>query len=726
MLKRSFRVVFLVFPIGVALLHLLGCQTIEIQQQISQLQSVYDQDDAIQALVAIGQPAVDPLIASLDSENDNIRSGAEDALDALGEPSLAQLVTILKNRFGDVRCWAVGKLKDLADVQAVEPLIACLQDNEPIVRAYTAQALGALKDARATEPLIECLKDEDQMVRRDAAYALYQLNDPSAVGPLIAALKDASFADLSTTDGVNALSNVIDALMQSGDEKAITPLIVRLKALIDNYDFRDNAQSDLQKLKKTSKTEAEQVDLLIALNAWDDLEKLGEDAKAIEPIIAHLSDDTYGVRSEIAEILGRLGDARAVEPLITCLSDEDERVCSSAADALGKFHDARAVEPLLARLTDPSPQAHSGVVAALRNLKDVPKTESEQVSLLIALSAWDDLAALGKDAKAVEPLIARLSDDNVDVRSHIAQVLGRLGDARTVEPLISCLKDDQGSVRSSAAKALGTLKDGRAIAPLVVCLKDAEVGVRSDVAGALKALGYAPKSERDKFDFLIAAQSWDDLASLGKLKDASIVDSLITLLSDQDVGIRRGAAFVLGKQGDKRAVDPLIDSLKDENSTVRSRAAEVLGDLKDTRAIQPLVAALPDWDAKFALGAALKKLKWQPKSDEERTYMWICAEDGQALKRGWEKTKKVLLADAQSGEIRKIENAVYAFTSLGKAEVVPDLIRILDAEGNVPMAEVYLNCGNTKLFDAGKAWAERNGYQVYTFPGSGGIGWGTW
>ncbi len=68
--------------------------------------------------------------------------------------------------------------------------------------------------------------------------------------------------------------------------------------------------------------------------------------------------------------MGTLGDPRAVEPLIAVLSDEDPAVRVAAAFALAALGDARAVEPLGMLLGDSSDAeyAHDFVVPALKQV----------------------------------------------------------------------------------------------------------------------------------------------------------------------------------------------------------------------------------------------------------------------------------------------------------------------------------------------------------------------
>lgn len=52
------------------------------------------------------------------------------------------------------------------------------------------------------------------------------------------------------------------------------------------------------------------------------------------------------------------------------------------------------------------------------------------------------------------------------------------------------------------------------------------------------------------------------------------------------------------------------------------------------------------------------------------------------------------------------------------------LIDILEAYGDKKMAEDYLNCGSTALFEGAKDWANRHGYNISTGMGSHRVGWG--
>jgi HEAT repeat protein len=67
---------------------------------------------------------------------------------------------------------AARTLGEIKDRRAVEPLMALLKDEEEDVRDTAAYALGLLGDERGIEPLIGCLQDPHEAVRREAAGAL--------------------------------------------------------------------------------------------------------------------------------------------------------------------------------------------------------------------------------------------------------------------------------------------------------------------------------------------------------------------------------------------------------------------------------------------------------------------------------------------------------------------------------------------------------------------------
>lgn len=184
-----------------------------VKPLIATLGDDYNYDDAYDAknmvewaLVEIGEPSVEPLIAALkdtnwhgklrearalhqigwkpSNESDKLlylaarRQWSE--LVKVGKPAEAALIGALRNEPDyDVQRAAARALGKIGNP---EPLIAVLKDGNRYARGYSVVALGLVKDARAVEPLIAALKDE--WIRGEAVIALGRIGDARAIAPL--------------------------------------------------------------------------------------------------------------------------------------------------------------------------------------------------------------------------------------------------------------------------------------------------------------------------------------------------------------------------------------------------------------------------------------------------------------------------------------------------------------------------------------------------------------
>jgi HEAT repeat protein len=157
-------------------------------------------------------------------------------------------------------------------------------------------------------------------------------------------------------------------------------------------------------------------------------------------------------------------------------------VRQAAAVALGAIGDARAVEPLIAALKDEDSGVRLWAAKALDAIGWKPETGEAEALYLIAQRKWDGCVKIG--APAVEPLIAALKGEDWRVREAAAEALGKVGDARAVEPLIAALKDGDSDVRKAAAEALAKI-GAPAVEPLIAALKGEDWRVREAAAEAL-------------------------------------------------------------------------------------------------------------------------------------------------------------------------------------------------------------------------------------------------
>lgn len=193
---------------------------------------------AVQALIGIGKPSVEPLIAALADGRVRVRKNSAWALAQLRDRrALQPLLSAVKDESWEVRAYAAAALGEQRDAAVVEPLIVALKDESKYVRWFAAASLGQQRDRRVVEPLIAALKDAHPRVRAYAAAGLGQSRDGRAVEPLIAALRD---------ENAQVRMYAAASLGQYRDRRAVGPLTLALK---DEYrGVREYAQSALEQL----------------------------------------------------------------------------------------------------------------------------------------------------------------------------------------------------------------------------------------------------------------------------------------------------------------------------------------------------------------------------------------------------------------------------------------------------------------------------------------------
>ncbi len=95
--------------------------------------------------------------------------------------------------------------------------------------------------------------------------------------------------------------------------------------------------------------------------------------------------------------------------------------------------------------------------------------------------------------RAVEPLIATLTDTDPDARFGAARALGLIGDARAIPGLVGALSDPQAAVRYWAVDALGKLNAVDTVEAIAGLLADKHAGVRERAEQALREMD-SPKA----------------------------------------------------------------------------------------------------------------------------------------------------------------------------------------------------------------------------------------
>ncbi len=330
-----------------------------------------------------GPEAVEPLIMAL---GDDPFSVAE-VLAQLGEPAVMPLVQSLDHRDKNVRWAVVGALEKLGDKRAVEPLIASLQATddaerwmalklgmasphvmettglEKKLRWAKVRALGRLGDARAVDVLVGVLKSEQDIeLRQLTITALGELKDPRAVEALI---------DELTAAEKDTRKLAVEALGLIGDQQAIAPLATLLKD--PEFDVRRAVIDNLGKLGGPAIITLISAlkDETIRIQTVNVLKYFGK--QSLSPVL-----DTYyhskdlGIRQACLWILGCVVDKVAVDALTVALRDEDLGIV--AAESLSNIGVPAAAKNLVAYLKE---SREDQMIGALRRLCTAYDTQNQ-------------------------------------------------------------------------------------------------------------------------------------------------------------------------------------------------------------------------------------------------------------------------------------------------------------------------------------------------------------
>jgi HEAT repeat protein len=546
---------------------------------------------AVNALAALGEPAVPPLIELLNVKDEPLRARAASALGEIGPPARG----------------------------AIPALIELLRLPDRETRENVATALAGI-GPEAVEPLTQALRDRDPKVRGGAAFALEKLGAQAkpAIPALVAALSDPDppddprpprtpgFEDFRRDGAPQALgfhaalraigAPALPALLQQLDAPERRARVVALKAIEFLWDDAQPAVPRLIALLGDPDVRGEAASALGGLGARE----------AIPPLLAALNDPDPHFRARAAENLGRIGWERqfgqyssrtlargAIKPLAAALKDSDAGVRAAAARALDDIGtEAAAVIPdLAAALSDPAPDVQLAAIRAFRRIGKIP---AESRGLLVAWlkhpdprlrrAAANAIHAKGlNDGSTIPALVAALKDKDADARAAAAMALLRARRAESSgdggldndgpdlvdDPLApaamrEALADSDARVRAAAAELLPLFRrDGATSVRLLTArLKDPDASVRR---AAARSLARFPAAAKDTTPALLEALN-------------NAVDGVNDSSSVAVIAARTLAA--IGPTSKKAMIDQSTARLVDPDKSARARAADALRSLR--------------------------------------------------------------------------------------------------------------------------------------------------
>ncbi|MDP2922145.1 MAG: HEAT repeat domain-containing protein [Candidatus Omnitrophota bacterium] len=546
----------------------------------------YQYGDGVRALIAIGKPAVEPLITAFSDENNRknvtFRAKAAEVLGGIKDPGAVEpLIKVLNDEDLHTRMQAAIALGNIGDRRAITPLIASLKDNHYMVGEYAAEALGKLKDPDAIMPLFNVLKDP--LVRAYTAKALAQIDVDRAIKLMNSAMKE------------NPVENcvwVIPAMEEFGDQ-AVEPLL----SLLDNPDekIRSRAANSLRNLlARGSAKKQEIVDGIMrffeegrgSFMSPDEqiaLLELTEDPRAVKLMIRLLAKTNGTLPHELDSALHRRYiSGIAEDAFLDAFGDKDENIRIGAAIALGRLQSKRAVEKLIAALS----AENAGMrVASARALGEI------------------------RDSRAIEPLIAvaKNKQESQDVRIAAIMALRIYFKDPPINSVIKQLYNDKtesAEIREAAMPNEEAFKRYyQALKSAPVQTADARAAKVTAVLGANVALLDAADNSEALDTLLQGLKDKDSqvrylsVNSLQRIKDPKIIDPLITMLGgEQEEELRRSAMRILYGMRTFLKPAPFIKMLNNKNGIAENRlfAIQILGELKSPEAAESLIVILKD------------------------------------------------------------------------------------------------------------------------------------
>lgn len=388
----------------------------------------------------------------------------------------------------------------------IELLIRQFQKPDHDIRDKTLEALLQVGIA-AVVPLRWALREPDPYIRLGAANTLAQMGS-AAVGPLCEAVEDSIwYARLAA----------VETLGKIGDGAAVAPLC---RAIRERF-LSPAAAEALWKIG-AGRTLPRAVLITELLNGRERYEAL----QALQKMKHRAARGEHILCSAFGE----------VRPFCEGLVNDPE-VQHGAREVLGYLDGDRLLRP---SERDPSTESESLVRPVSR-----PSAEPDD-TLLRPTAPPQEKTIAPPSGPDLEDLIRLLRNPDMDVRSHAAMALGKMGTA-AVEMLCEALRDPTWYVRFHAADALGTIGDASAVEALGRTLRDPEWAVRSHTAMAL-----------------------------GKIGEAAAARTLGSAIRDPVHDVRVHVIEALGKIGDAAAIIPLCNALRDRNQDIRTHAATAL------------------------------------------------------------------------------------------------------------------------------------------------------
>jgi HEAT repeat protein len=597
---------------------------------------------AVGRLAKHGGAIVDALVQTLREQHRDfsVLSSMLDLLALTDIDAVEPLIGLLTDDDVDLRIQAALILGERRDYRAVPSLIAALDDPDANVRFHSIEALGTLRAAEAVDALIGIAERRDFFLAFPAVQALGQIGEVTIAPRLVPLLSDELLrAAVAGTLGELGDEAVARPLVQLLDEPNAPAEVVAdaLAGLYERYELRYRAGEHIANIVRRSISAQGTQGLLDAVQrvSSDRLPGIARvlgwlGGPAVQRALTRLIGQPV-VRAQVVEAMVRYG-AGVVDLLVEQLTAEDLDTRQAAAVALGRIGDRRATSALVNSLSDPElvlpaagALAHIGDSDAFEALLQL-LTHPERAVRQAAIAALNSIGHADTPARIV-PL---LDHPSPLARESAVRIAGYFGYRECVDPMLQRCADPSEPVRRAAVEQLPFFDDPRALAALMTAIAADSPSVRAVAAAAL-----ARVDEADARPALLAALNDSDawvryfaLRSIGSLQSSSAAPAVRRLLECDPAGhVRLAAIDVLGRLEVADAASLLGPLTASPEPDLARAAIRALGHLSETAVkpiLQQLLRAGEGWrrvEAVTAVAArggveAVSALQWVAAADE--------------------------------------------------------------------------------------------------------------
>jgi HEAT repeat protein len=571
---------------------------------------------AFEALVAMGQRAMAPLLEATGSPDVDVRKLAVDALAAIGDPGAREvLVRTLADSDANVRAAAADALGVVGGLVCVGALVRTSTDRAevPLVRLSALRSLDRLEVSVGAESLADALAHPQ--LRPAALDLLGHSTDPQAEAELVKGLANAARSIRESSIG--ALLRRSSLLDGAEAEALYARLRARARAEVDLVARCCDGLEGEDLSRRTALVQflgvvADERAILPLLQAGRD-ESLRElvDSTLVELeeiTVAALRPVWNGLDTDLevraCAILGRIGGDAAEDLLVATLRGPSARAISSAAKALGEGGFYRCMPELVGRLEATAREGD-------------PDRSDEIEELIAAIAAMAERAQFADGevhVQLIEVLASRLGGAPDPLRVAIARVLARIGRPEDAELIDYLAKDASPLVRRAAVQAFARFDPDRTRAAMRLALGDESSGVRIAAAAVLgrsasrEALADLERLARDGDGRVAAAavravgellDGWGDrsdgdggwlrgaverepivalaaVETLARIGGPIVVEAGTLGLARSEPDIVRAAIQCLGRHAASDQLVPIVALVAHEDWTVRAEAVKVL------------------------------------------------------------------------------------------------------------------------------------------------------